>query len=110
MIATYVQFKFSDELTSDKARRLFVEATPRFTQMGGLIRKYFLLSIDGRSGGSVYLWTTQDAAQAFHTEEWMEFMQRKYGSRPTVSYYECPVVVDNAIGEVITDLPEPDHE
>ena len=40
-------------------------------------------------------------AEGFFTEQWKEFIVGKYGFRPTVAYYECPVVVDNRFGEVI---------
>jgi len=69
--------------------------------MQGLIRKYFLLSEDGRSAVSVYLWETRAPAETFLTEAWKECMVGKYGNRPKVTYYECPVVVDNHTGEVI---------
>jgi hypothetical protein len=72
--------------------------------MDGLVRKYYLLSEDGQSAASVYLWSSRQLAEAFFTQEWMEFMRLKYGYRPTVTFYECPVIVDNAYGEVITDL------
>ena len=32
-------------------------------------------------------------------------MVGKYGFRPTVTYYECPVVIDNPFGEVIKADP-----
>lgn len=104
MITTIVQFRLSDDLTPEKTRSLFVDSIPRFVRMNGLIRKYFLLAEDGKSAASVYLWSDRAPAEAFFTEEWMQFIAGKYGYRPTVAYYECPVVVDNHTGEVITHL------
>lgn len=104
MIVTIVHFKLSDAFTPEKARAVFVDAVPKFVRMNGLIRKYFLLAEDAKSAASVYLWSERAPAESFFTEDWMQFMVGKYGFRPTVTYYECPVVVDNHTGEVITDL------
>jgi heme-degrading monooxygenase HmoA len=101
MITVICQFGLSKEFTPEKARAAFQESAPRFFHMPGLIRKYFLLSEDGTSAASVYLWESRISAEGFFTEEWKEFIQGKYGYLPTVTYYECPVVVDNRSGEVI---------
>ena len=101
MITTIVQFQLSPAFTPEKARDVFGNSTEKFVKMQGLIRKYFLLSEDGASAASVYLWESREPAEMFFTEEWKDFMVGKYGYRPTVIYYECPVVVDNRTGEVI---------
>ena len=101
MITVICQFGLSKEFTPEKARAAFQESAARFTKLPGLIRKYFLLSEDGTSAGSVYLWESRKPAEAFFTEDWRDFIQGKYGYRPTVTYYECPVVVDNRSGEAI---------
>lgn len=104
MIAAIVRFKLSDDFSAEKAHSAFVDSIPKFVRMDGLIRKYFLLAEDARSAGAVYLWSDRASAQAFFTEDWMEFIAAKYGHRPEVAYFACPVVVDNHTGEVITDL------
>ncbi len=101
MITVICQFGLPDDWSPDKARSIFKESTGKFENMQGLIRKYFLLSEDGRSAASVYLWESRAPAEAFFTEAWKDFMVGKYGNRPKVTYYECPVVVDNHTGEVI---------
>jgi hypothetical protein len=100
MITVICQFGLSDEYTPDKARQIF-GTPPRSSRHAGPYPKYFLLAEDGRSAASVYLWESRRPAEGFFTEQWKEFMVGKYGFRPTVTYYECPVVVDNRSGEVI---------
>lgn len=102
MITVICQFGLSDQYTPEKAREVFKSSTDKFFGMHGLILKYFLLAEDGRSAASVYLWESREPAEAFFTEEWKDFMVGKYGHRPTVSYYECPAVVDNRHAEVFT--------
>lgn len=101
MITAICHFDLSEEYTPEKARAVFKESTEKFVNMPGLIRKYFLLAEDGRTAASVYLWESLQPAERFFTEAWKEFMVGKYGSRPTVNFYECPVVIDNRSGEVI---------
>lgn len=101
MIATVVEFQLSDAFTPDRARTAFRESAAKFLKMRGLIRKYYLLSEEGTAAAGVYLWEAREPAEAFFSEEWKCFMKGKYGDRPTVTYYECPVVVDNLTGETI---------
>jgi len=103
MIAVICEFGLPKDFTPEKAKAVFKASTGKFENMPGLIRKYFLLSEDGKAAASVYLWKSRTPAEAFFTEEWKEFMVGKYGHRPTVTYFECPVVVDNRAGEVIKD-------
>lgn len=101
MITVICTFGLSEEFTPERARTVFRSSTDKFVNMEGLIRKYFLLAEDGKSAASVYLWETRKPAEAFFTEAWKQFMVGKYGHRPTVTYYECPVVVDNRAHEII---------
>jgi heme-degrading monooxygenase HmoA len=101
MVTVIVNYELAPSLNPEKVRTFYEQAVPKFEQMPGLIRKYFLLSEDGRYGGSVYLWETREQALAFHDERWKEFMRGKYGHRPHVTIYECPIVVDNFTDEVI---------
>jgi len=103
MIAVICEFGLPNDFTPEKARAVFKDSTGKFENMPGLIHKYFLLSEDGKAAASVYLWKSRTPAEAFFTEEWKEFMVGKYGHRPTVTFFECPVVVDNRAREVIKD-------
>ena len=103
MVAVLVQFGLSSSYTPEKAREVFADTATKFLGMAGLIRKYFLLSDDGASAASVYLWETRGPAESFFTEGWKDFMAAKYGHRPSVTYFECPVVVDNLAGEIIKE-------
>ena len=101
MVTVICHFGLPASMSADQARSVFRNSTEKFVQMKGLIRKYFLLTEDGKSAASVYLWESREPAEAFFTEAWKEFMVGKYGHRPTVDYYECPVVVDNLARDVV---------
>jgi len=103
MITAIIQFGLSEPFNREKAREVFSSTAPKYQQIEGLIRKYYLLSDNGRTAGGVYLWESRTAAEKLYTDDWKRFIREKYGSEPLVTYFECPVVVDNLLGEIIED-------
>lgn len=103
MITAFVQFKLPQPITREQGREIFLSTAPKYREVPGLIRKYYLLSMDGTLVGGVYLWKSRQEAEALYTEDWRRFVQGKYGSEPMVTYFECPVIVDNLTGETIQD-------
>ncbi len=103
MITALVQFKLPQPVTPEKAKEIFSSTAPKYRDVHGLIRKYYLLSEDGATAGGVYLWRSREAAEQLYTDDWKRFVREKYGAEPTVQYFATPVVVDNLIDEVIID-------
>lgn len=103
MITAIVQFKLPQPLTRERAREVFASTAPRYREIHGLIRKYYVLARDGGTAGGVYLWESQQDAERLYTSEWRNFIREKYGAEPTVVYFDSPVIVDNAAGEIIAD-------
>ncbi len=103
MITALVQFKLPQPVTREKAQEIFSGTAPRYREVKGLIRKYYLLSENGRTAGGVYLWDSREQAEKLYTEDWKRFVMEKYGTEPSVVYFETPVIVDNAIGEILKD-------
>ena len=103
MITVIVEFPLPQPMTRAQARDTFLSTAPRYLGMPGLIRKYYFLSADGRKAGGIYLWRTRDDADRVYTDAWKGFVRGKYGTDPTLSYLECPVVVDNLSGDIVTD-------
>ncbi|MDH3356923.1 MAG: YdhR family protein [Desulfobacteraceae bacterium] len=104
MITTLVQIKLSETLSLDKAQDIFAGTAPKYIDIQGLVRKYYLLSEDGETAGGVYLWESRKAAETLFTDEWKKFILQKYGSEPSVTYFNSPVIVDNLLGEIIKDV------
>lgn len=101
MITTLVQIKMPAPMGLLKAREVFAGTAPTYREVPGLIRKYYLLSEDGKTAGGVYLWASRKAAEEMYTPEWHAFIRDKYGVDPQVTYFESPVVVDNLTAEII---------
>lgn len=103
MITALVQFKLPQPLSRDQAREIFSGTAPKYREIQGLIRKYYVLSKDGGTAGGVYLWHSQEDAERLYTDDWKKFIREKYGAEPSLTYFDSPVVVDNAVGEILTD-------
>lgn len=103
MITVIVEFKLPEPITRDQARETFLSTASKYQGMPGLVRKYYFLSQDGSKAGGIYLWKSKADADQVYTEEWKAFVRGKYGSDPSLTYLECPVVVDNLSNEVLSD-------
>jgi hypothetical protein len=99
MITAIVQFPLPDRPTYEEARELFRHAAPDFRHPEGLVRKYFLLSEDGREAGGVYLWQSREQAEGFYKAYAPRIVER-FGREPSITYFHSPVVVDNQAAEV----------
>jgi hypothetical protein len=103
MITVITSFQLPKPITRDEARKLFLSAAPRYQEVAGLLRKYYVLSQDGSSGGGIYLWNSRAEAEAMYTESWKALARETYGADPSITYFESPVVVDNVMHEIISD-------
>lgn len=94
----------------DLVRAQSLDATRIFHEVPGLRRKYFLNSEQG--GGGVYEFDSREAALTWFNDGWADWMEGRFGARPTLELWECPVVLDNQAGEVRADgvaVPAPWH-
>jgi len=103
MISALVQFKLPKPVTREKAKEIFLSTAPKYRKTPGLIRKYYLISQDGGTAGGVYLWKSRKDAENLYTKEWEDFVRERYGTPPSVTYFESPVVVDNVMNEIVSD-------
>jgi len=90
-------------MTREEARSIFLSTAPKYQDVAGLLRKSYLLSDDGTTVGGIYLWNSRAEAEAMYTESWRIFVREKYGTEPSVTYFDTPVVVDNLTHEILSD-------
>jgi hypothetical protein len=65
-----------------------------------LVRKHFILSEDGATGGGVYLWPSREAAERGHDAKWRAGVRARTGAEPTIRYFDLLMVIDNEAGTV----------
>ena len=71
----------------------------------GALRKHFLLELNGKTGGGVYLWPSLADAQKAHDEAWRQSIIKRTGAAPTIRYFDLFLLIDNEKG-VATEFPE----
>ena len=103
MITVIATYQLRMPITRDEARKIFLSTAPKYQGVPGLVRKYYVLSQDGSSVGGIYLWSSRVEADALYTESWRAFVREKYGTAPSLTYFDCPVVVDNLTHEILSD-------
>ena len=82
---------------NDEVIRQSLESTKIFHDVKGLRRKYYLNGEAG--GGGIYEFASREEAEAWFNDGWADWMEGRFGVRPTLEMYENPVVLDNLAGE-----------
>jgi hypothetical protein len=103
MITAVVQFPLPDGVTRDDAKSLFESSAPRYREVAGLVRKYYLFDADEAVAGGCYLFDSRAAAEAAFDDDWRKLIEGRYGAPPQVRYFDTPVIVDNATGDIVVD-------
>jgi heme-degrading monooxygenase HmoA len=101
MITAVVQFDLPKPVSAEEAARMFEQTAPKYKNLPGLVRKYYLRSEDGHKAGGVYLWESKAAAEKVYGGEWKERVRALYGE-PQIQWFDTPVIVDNSAGGAIT--------
>ena len=79
------------ELTPQQVLGLYEDSVPRFASREDLAGKAYLLGRDGRSGGAVYFWRSEQAPGAVFDEGWRARVRERYGVEPEVNIYDSPI-------------------
>ncbi len=103
MITVLVTYKLPDGTDRNAARKSSQQAAPRFQGIPGLASKHFLYHEAEGLGGGFYTWESREQAEAFHSTAWLDSMEERMGSRPTLTFFETAVLVDNADGNILVE-------
>ena len=95
MITAIVQYRLPPSISQADCATHFRKIAAGFRTVPGLIRKQFIYAEDGWAGG-VYLWESRAAAEATYSPEWREYVAKAFGSAPEITWFDTPVIVDNA--------------
>lgn len=95
MTTVVTRFPLPANVPVEQIRAGFTEAASHFRNVPGLVRKQFLLSPDGKTGGGVYLWNDEAAARSFMQERVAPMIRARFGVEPTIEFFESPVIVEN---------------
>ena len=96
MIGVLVTFRFTDNFDEQAVRKIAETARGRFEGMPGLHSKAFTFNPADRKAVNFYVWDSDDAANAFFTDQLLERVTALYGVRPTVEFLQITTLVENA--------------
>ncbi len=82
-------------------RQAYESAENIYRDVKGLVRKHYLRSEAG--GGGVYFFETREDAEAWFHDGWSDWMESRFGVRPTLRLYDNYLTTDNANGEISVD-------
>jgi hypothetical protein len=103
MIVAITTFAMPKPITLEEAQAIFQTTAPKYRNVPGLFRKHYVLSEDGRTVGGIYFWKSKKEAEVVYSEAWRAFVRGKYGTEPSVAYFENPLVVDNVADKIIVE-------
>ncbi|MFO1363724.1 MAG: YdhR family protein [Burkholderiales bacterium] len=101
MITEYVLFDLPRGISRQEVVAGMHEVAPRWRKEPNLIRKTFVFDPTANQAGAFYLWKDRASAEAAHDDAWRQRVRSTYGSDPQIRYFDTPLVVDNALGQVI---------
>jgi heme-degrading monooxygenase HmoA len=84
MIGVFVTFRYQATFDEQAVRAIAETARATFEGMPGLRSKAFTLNAGKREATNFYVWDSEEAAQAFFTDEVLQRVTALYGVRPSV--------------------------
>jgi len=100
MIIAHVRFPLPAGTDRAQAQKMFQDSAPKYREMAGLIRKYYVFDAAAGIGGGNYVWESRDAAEAVYNDDWKAMIRDRYGAAPEITYIETLVIVDNQRGDI----------
>lgn len=94
-------------MARDEILAAFRSTMPGWRANPDLVRKTYLINMDERQVGGIFLWRSREAAQRWLDDAWCQRARAIYGVDPVVTYYETPFVVDNVLQETIEETGSP---
>ena len=81
---------------------LIAASAHTYLAIPGLIRKYYAIARDGRTLSGIYLWESQEAADAFYTPAWVQLVTERWQGAPQRQDWDTPMVVECRAGQLVT--------
>lgn len=72
-----------------------------YVDVEGLLRKNYIADIEKGYAGGVYTFTKIEFAKKWFDEDRIKWITERY-SKPEITYYESPVIVDNEKNKIIS--------
>lgn len=97
-VSTIVTLPTPKTVSREQIIEGFRAAVPTYQKVPGLMRKYFIITQDGKFGG-IYLWANKAAAEQFYTEAWKERVIKTYGTAANIEWFDAPILAPSKLTE-----------
>jgi heme-degrading monooxygenase HmoA len=97
-VATLVTVATPAQVSPERLVAEFSAAAPTYHKVPGLLRKYFIITDDGKFGG-VYLWDTQTSAQNWFNTVWHERVRKTYGAAAQIEWFDAPIAIASKLAD-----------
>jgi hypothetical protein len=105
-VATLVTVTTPAQVTAERLVAEFTAAAPTYQKVPGLIRKYFIITDDGKFGG-VYLWDRQASAQQWFSAAWEDRVRKTYGSSADIEWFDAPILTPSKLANNVIESAKP---
>ncbi len=92
-IVTILSAPLPPGATREQLRAAFLSTVNFNGAMPDILQKYYTYDASSGTLGSVYLWRTRAAAEAFFVPGWDDRFAARWGTRPTLQTLEALVVL-----------------
>ncbi len=96
MTGVIVTFRYQDGFDARQIVSIAESARAPFEGRAGLRHKFWTVDEAAREAINFYVWESDEAARAFHTEEFSRLVTELYGVAPSLRYVQITQVVSNA--------------
>ena len=100
MIIAIVTFNIDSKLTDATLKDKFLETSPLYRDVPGLIRKNYISNTSKNLAGGVYCFDNMENAKGWFDEARIDWITDRF-SKPDIKYFENPVIVYNKADEII---------
>lgn len=102
MIAKLVSYQLPEELSRDAVLKMAREVGQEWCRHPSLIRKDFLLDVNNVTYG-YYLFPDRESAEKAHGSEFLERLNKRFGVKPEIQYFDYLMTADALSGTIIND-------
>ena len=95
MIGVFVTFRYGDNFDERAVRKIAEAARAKFEGMPALRSKAFTFNPAKREVTNFYVWESEEAANAFFTDELVQRVTGLYGVRPSLEFVQIAALVEN---------------
>lgn len=105
-VATLVTIPVPPGVSRDRLVAEFQASIPLYQKVPGLMRKYYIITTDGRFGG-IYLWDSQAGGERWFNTAWHERGRAAYGSDARIEWFDTPILLPTKVATNRIELARP---